>query len=260
MRDDWPRALSRQHWWQGLLCPAHTLEPEWTDLPGHSPAVLRENLQDMARVNRWLGGIRLTRRALERLLHGARVRPGATVTVLDVAAGAADIPQALLRWARRHGYRLHVLATDVSPDIALVARSASESRPDLLFAAADGVALPIADGAFDIAICSLALHHMKSPAQAVHLLRELMRVSRLGFVVNDIVRSWVGYGGAWWLTRVGSRSKISWHDGPLSVRRAYTVGEMRSLAAEAGAAGVEFERFALYRVAMTWRRPAASDG
>lgn len=260
MPDDRSVVLSRQLWWQRLLGPAHTLEPEWIDHPGHSPAVLRENLQDPARVNQWLGGIRLTRRALERLLRGAGVRPGATVTLLDVATGAADIPRALLRWARSHGYRLHVLATDVSPDIALVARSAGVSEPDLLFAAADGVALPIADGAFDVAICSLALHHMDSPAQAVHLLRELMRVSRLGFVVNDIVRGWVGYGGAWLLTRVGSRSRVSWHDGPLSVRRAYTVAEMRALAAEAGAAGVEFERFALYRVAMTWQRPAASAG
>jgi hypothetical protein len=38
--------------------------------------------------------------------------PHRVITVLDVGAGAADIPVTLVRWARRHGRRLRVFALD----------------------------------------------------------------------------------------------------------------------------------------------------
>jgi 2-polyprenyl-3-methyl-5-hydroxy-6-metoxy-1,4-benzoquinol methylase len=247
-------AQARASWWERVRRPSRSQEQEWMDRPGHGPDVLRQNLRDLERCNRWLGGVRLTRRGLERVLAAARVPVGSTVSVVDVGTGGGDIPRALLHWALRRGYDLRLVATDVSPEILVVARSVPCAGRPLRWLAADGVRLPFGDGAFDIAITSLALHHMERWTDAVALLRELRRVSRLGFVMNDIVRGWPGYAGAWLLSRLFSRSALTHHDGPLSVRRAYTVAEMRELAAAAGAPGVEFERYALYRVAMTWRR------
>jgi hypothetical protein len=40
----------------------------------------------------------------------------------------------------------------------------------------------------------------------------------------------------WLATRVFTRHRFARHDGPLSVRRAYSPGELRSLAAAAGLA------------------------
>ena len=51
------------------------------------PATLAENLRDLARVNRWLGGRAISAKAIRPL--SLRVP---ALTILDVGTGAADIP------------------------------------------------------------------------------------------------------------------------------------------------------------------------
>ena len=130
------------------------------DGPGHAPAVLLDNLGDLRRVNRGVGGVRLSVRGLDRLT--VNLPHGAALTVLDLATGGADIPRALVGWARRRRLRARVVATDVSPEIIALA-SARPPTPHLLphlrFAVADARCLPFADRSVDVVHCSLALHH-----------------------------------------------------------------------------------------------------
>ena len=223
-------------------------ELERLDEPGHDHAVLLGTLHDLCRVNRWLGGTRLTLRALDRLVGG--VGAGADLSVIDVGSGASDIPRAVVRWALARGLRPRVLATDVSPDILALAKA--REPHGLEFALADARQLPFPDASFDVATCSLLLHHF-NPDGAVGILREMRRVSRRGIVVNDLVRGWLGYTGAWALTRVFTSNPLTRHDAPVSVRRAYTRAELAELAARAGLDQVEFTRWLGYRVAMTVR-------
>jgi ubiquinone/menaquinone biosynthesis C-methylase UbiE len=216
------------------------------DRPGHDPAVLADNLYDLRVVNRWLGGARLTISCLERLTERAEPRTG-PLRLLDVAAGGADISRVLLGWARRRRRGALVVATDLSHEILRLATD--PPRPGLAFAVCDGLRLPFADRTFDAACCSLVLHHLV-PEQAVRLLREMRRVSRLGVVVNDVVRWWPGVWGAWLMSRLFSRNPLTRHDGPLSVRRAYTRAELRALVARAGLRRISFEGFMGYRVAL----------
>jgi ubiquinone/menaquinone biosynthesis C-methylase UbiE len=162
-----------------------------------------------------------------------------------VATGGADIPRAVLAWTRERGLRARVLATDISPEILRTAAGTS----GLNFAVADGRALPLRDRSVDVAMCSLALHHLP-PGDAVIMLREMRRVARLGIIVNDLVRNWFGYAGAVLYTRVCTRNPLTRNDGPLSVRRSYTRREMAALAQRAGLGPVRFRGFLGYRVAM----------
>lgn len=221
-------------------------ELELLDLPGHEPHLLAENLADVRRVNRWLGGCRLTIQALDSLTDS--FRSGRKLDVLDVGTGAADVPGAIVAWAERRGLGASVLATDCSPEILAIAASGS---PAVELALADARSLPFADRSFDVAACSLLLHHL-SPKDAVAALREMGRVARVGVVVNDLVRGWVGYTGAWLLARVFSHNPLTRHDAPLSVLRAYTRSELAALAAEAGLERLTFG-FLGYRVAIAAR-------
>ena len=197
---------------------------------GDAP-VLRGNLRDLERVNRWLGGVRLSARAIESL---AGDRP--TLTVLDVGTGGADIPLALLDRARARGRHWHVTGIDSRPEI-LAAAAARLPRlaatADLELHLGDGRSLPYPDGSFDIAHTSLVLHHL-SPDEVHRLLTEMRRVARLGVVVNDLVRSRIGWLGAWLLAHACTRNPYTRHDAPLSVERAYTRRELTELVAAAG--------------------------
>lgn len=204
---------------------------ELLDGPLDDRATLVGNLRDLARVNRWLGGNRLSLAAIERLAPGA-----AELRILDVGTGGADLPVALLADARRRGRSWRVRAIDSRPEIlsaARVARPGLDAVPGLELAVGDGRGLAVEDGAFDVVHCSLVVHHL-DPPEVLLLLREMGRVARRGVVVNDLVRSAVHWRLARLLVAIGTRNAFTRHDAPLSVRRAYTRSELRDLLAEAG--------------------------
>jgi ubiquinone/menaquinone biosynthesis C-methylase UbiE len=206
--------------------------PELLDGPLDDAAALRGNLRDLRRVNRFLGGSSLSRRAVDLLLAGEQ----GPHSVLDVGTGAADIPLALLHIAEASGRELSIVGLDSRPEVLEAARSIDPRIPsisNLQLRPGDGRALPYPDRTFDVVHASLVVHHLE-PRDAVAFLREARRVARRGVVVNDLVRSRLNLAGAWLLTRLATRNRLSRHDGPLSVRRAYTRAEARALLASAG--------------------------
>ena len=229
------------------LRPVRTHEEEWMDLPGQDPALVDECLDDLRRLNHFTGGIFLTLRTLGRLTREFAL--GDSLEILDVATGGGDFPRAMAAWAERRGLRAHILATDLSPEI-LGRAARGKSPPGMEFAVADARRLPFDDGAFDVATCSLLLHHLE-PYDAVLMLEEMRRVARRGVIVNDLVRSWAGYLGGLVVPRMMSRNPLFRHDAPLSVRRAYTRDEMAALAARARLGSVRFYGLPGYRITMT---------
>lgn len=240
------------------LCRSRRDAPELLDQPGHDPAELAANLADIRRVNRLGGGTRVVLRHLPDLL--AAVPPDREATVLDLATGSADIPLAVAAWARRRGRRLRVIASDLSAEVlaAAAARLAAAGRPPIELARYDALAVPLPDGAVDVVLSSLALHHFP-PADGVRLLREMARLGRHGFLLNDVRRSAPGYAAAWLSSRLATRNRLTRHDMPLSVLRAYTPAELEALLAEAGIAGATIHRHPLFRMAAVGRRSRTED-
>lgn len=192
---------------------------------------LAQSLADIARLNALFGGRHITLTHVKRLLAGApRDR---AITLLDVGTGGADIPRALARWARRAGRRIRILALDRDPAMLAFARQASASYPEIVLLQGDALALPVRPDSIDIAISALTLHHLE-PAAAVRYLAEMDAAARIGLVVNDLVRSRAAYAIVWLATRALTRNRMSRHDGPLSVLRAYTPDEVRALCEKAG--------------------------
>jgi ubiquinone/menaquinone biosynthesis C-methylase UbiE len=198
-------------------------------------ADLAGNLRDLRRINRVFGGVSLSRRAVEALLNQAGLDGGRATSVLDVGTGAADIPLALIENARRRGRSITVVATDSREEVLAIAREspAVALSGDVVLRRADARALPFDDRAFDIAHASMVLHHL-DPIDADVAIREMARVSRQGIVLNDLARGWLPWIGAWLLLHVLTRNRFTRHDGPLSVRRAYSLGEAKAMLAAAG--------------------------
>lgn len=203
---------------------------EMMDEPDQDPEELAVSLRDLRGVNRWLGGTRLIRRLLAPMIR----RVAGPVRVLDVGSGSGDVPLALASWGRGRGTRLEVLATDFHPRTVELAGLHTASDPDVRVEAADARSLPYPDGSFSFALCATALHHFEAD-EAVRALAELGRVASAGVVVTDLRRSLPGLLGAELLARTVWRGNpVTRHDGPLSVRRAFTGRELAALAERAG--------------------------
>jgi ubiquinone/menaquinone biosynthesis C-methylase UbiE len=213
------------------------------------PAALAANLRDLSFINRTTGGAALSVRAVRMLLPDGG-------TVVDVGAGAADIPVRLLADARRRGTHLDVTATDSRQEVldaALAIRPALRHIPGLTLGLADGLRLPWPDASFDVGHTSMVIHHLE-PDDAVVFLAELRRVARRGIVVNDLARGRLAWLGAWLISHTLAASRFTRNDGPLSVRRAYSREEMEVLIRRAGLAPVRaFTGFVGHRYAIVAR-------
>lgn len=198
---------------------------------------LKGNLRDLARVNRWLGGASLSRRAIVPLSRG----PFDKVKILDVGTGAADIPLALFRRTAYSGPDLQFDAIDVRPEIVEIARDTVHGhRVAVRLARLEDEA----DGAYDVVHASLVLHHLDAPAASIFL-RQAARVASRAVVINDLDRGRQWLWAARVMTRLLTTNRYTRNDASLSVQRAYRPDEVGQLAAEAG----------LTEVARYWARP-----
>jgi len=214
---------------------------ELLDDPDHDPGVLEGSLKQIAGVNRWLGG----RRALIRHL-GEWIEGGAR-KILDVGTGCGDLPMAVRDWGERRGVKVEITAVDAHPQIA----SLAARRTGMPVAVSDGLHLPFRDDSFDVALLSMTLHHFDGAAQ-LRMLGEMARVASQHLLVNELHRSWPNYLGSKLLAATLWRGNhLTRHDGPISVLRAFTPGELVSLAKESGLVRPRVYRHFFFRLVLT---------
>ena len=225
------------------------VEDEWLDDDRGTPAEIDAALHYITLANRRFGGVRLHARLLKHAL--TRVPPERRPHILEVASGHAGVLQTAV-------LQLGVTA-EFTPEVTLLDRSTAHLPDPRVWSSAlpaprvltgDALALPLADESVDIISCCLFLHHLEPP-EISRFLAEAQRVARVAIVINDLDRSAFHFRLAQ-LNTIIDRSRISQHDGPVSVRRAYTYRELARMLANTGSSFV-LERAWLYRLgAVLW--------
>ncbi|HEV2022729.1 MAG TPA: methyltransferase domain-containing protein [Terriglobales bacterium] len=219
--------------------------PELLDDDAGSPAEVSSSLADLQRINRWFGGVRVLSRLVERVAARSGRRE---LTLLDVAGATGDVPALAREQLQKQGIRLEVTVLD---------RATSHLEPGNRSVVGNALALPFRDASFDLVSSSLFVHHLEPP-EVRQFVNEALRVSRLAVLINDLRRHPVHLG----LVYAGLplyRSRLTRHDAPASIRRAYTPAEMRGLLGQTAAAQVDFRTYYLYRMGIiAWRNGAAA--
>ncbi len=236
--------------WQPLA--ERNRQPEWMDQSGLDAAAHQQALQGLRRINaisRAVGCLFTPVQALAAALgHGRPLR------ILDVACGGGDNTMALAQRCRRNGLAVQVDGCDRSQQAVAIANGhAAGTALGSRFFQADVLEDPLPAG-YDVMVCSLFLHHLEN-ADAVELLRRLGQSCRHLVLVNDLIRSPLGYGLAWVGCRLLSRSPIVHFDGPVSVQGAFRMDEALDLATRAGLGGASIQRHWPERFLLSWRRP-----
>jgi SAM-dependent methyltransferase len=234
-----------------------SVAPELMDEPGVALEQLALSLADLRRVNRWLGGTAATIRRLGPLILRLARTSAAPIRLLDVGTGSADLPMRLVAWSRRRGIDLRVVASDLHPSTARLARVATAGEPAIQVLRADALRLPFDSRSVHLALCSTTLHHFRNE-DAVQVIRELDRVAEGGFLVSDLRRSGPAWLGARALAAtVWRRHPVTRHDGPLSVAAAFTRPELEALARAAGVRDAVVRREPVFRVSLLVDRTGA---
>ena len=219
---------------------------ERVDDPGADPVVLEASLAQVSAVNRFLGGDRGLRWALRPLIVGRD-----ELRVLDVGSGDGTSLMRLASWASGKGCTIRGLALDLHGVACRLARGNLPGRSGMHVVQGDALRLPFASRTFDVVIATLTLHHF-ADEPALEVLRELGRVARERVVVSDLQRSWGAYLGSRLLAATVWRGNpYTRHDGPVSVGRGFTAGELLELGNRAGVLDMELETHLPFRHTLT---------
>ena len=214
--------------------------PELLDGPDFGPEEIADTFRFLVPVNYLFGGIRPTLSFFRR--ESRTWNREQTYCIVDAGCGVGDVARALVRWARRNGYRLKVEGMDRHPLIVELGRQQCQGYPEITLSCQDVLELegPICDYVH----ASQFLHHF-SDEQVVPVLRQLVALSRHKVVVNDLVRAPLHYLGTWFLTLW--TSPVSRHDARMSVSRGFRVEELRALLRAGGLDDYALEQHFLYR-------------
>jgi ubiquinone/menaquinone biosynthesis C-methylase UbiE len=236
-----------------LWLPARSQQPEWLDADDIPAQDLQKNLDDLRWLNHYLGSHWLLCTALQRVWR--QVGCPSHLRVLDVGTGAGDIPAVLTRWGERRRVHIAVVAVDSHLGVLQYMRSVQSLPQSITCLQADGLCLPFCARAFDVVLCSTMLHHLEWQ-QGITLLQSMATVARYGVVVTDLVRSRLYYYAARLMLSLTACHAVTRHDGPLSVLRAYSVGEVREMARLAGLTPVHVSMALGYRFMLVYEPPA----
>jgi SAM-dependent methyltransferase len=216
---------------------------ELLDSDAGTPAEVAGSLKDLRMFNTLFGGVHTMASLLRRVAQKRRLKQ---ISWVDVAGGEGYVATRAQRSLARSGISSQPVILDRAPT------HLGNTHPAVC---GDALALPFRDNSFDAVGCSLFLHHLE-PDEIVRFAREGLRVARHAFLVQDLQRHPLHLG----LSYIGAplyRSRITRHDAPASVGRAYTVEEVsKILFGVAPAANIEIKKFFLFRMGViVWKQP-----
>jgi len=219
---------------------------ELLDNDAGTPHEVAQSITDLRMFNRAFGGIRTVTNLLRRVAEQRNLKD---LSWVDVAGSEGFVAIVTRHNLSHSGISAHPVVLDRAP---------THMDDQLPAVCGDALALPFADNSFDAVGCSLFVHHLE-PDELARFAAEGLRVARHAFFIHDLIRHPLHLA----LSYLGFplyRSRITRHDAPASVRRAYTVEEIRKILEQAAdSAHIEIQQFFLYRMGViVWKEPTTT--
>jgi len=216
---------------------------ELMDRPQPVSIELECDLERIRQLNRWFGSYHVVLSFMRRW-----IKPDTRIRIVDLATGSGDIPRLIVDYARKIGAHIEIDAVDRQPATLQIARKLSAGYPEISYHEANILEWNSVQ-TYDIALCSLTLHHF-SDEDAVSVLRRCRALSQKFVLVSDLRRGFLLRVGVKLLTALIFREPMTRHDARLSTARAFSFAEMRDLAVRAGWEGFGHEKFRFARQAI----------
>ncbi len=207
-----------------------------------TPAEIASALSDLRHINLWFGGVATTKSLLRNAMHKASL---VSASVLEVASGDGFCVREAAKDLTADGLQLQLTLLDRQP-------SRFASKNGIRTVVGDALQLPFEDSTFDFVSCGLFVHHL-APDSVIRFVSEALRVCRHAVLINDLRRS-ATHLALVYLGLPLFRSRLTWHDGPASVRQSYKPYELADLLKKTSAREIELSNHYLYRMAVTaWK-------
>lgn len=190
--------------------------------------LMRDTLDKLGSINKWLGGNTITIDGISQLLKGQPKEK--TYTIIDLGCGHGDILRLVADFARKKGFKFKLIGIDANQDAIDYANELSVNYPELSFRNKDIFSEVFQETDCDIVLATLFLHHFIEE-EIQTLLSSLSNKASIGIVVNDLQRSEIAYGLFKLLGIVISNHMIK-QDGLTSILRSFKREDLERISKE----------------------------
>jgi 2-polyprenyl-3-methyl-5-hydroxy-6-metoxy-1,4-benzoquinol methylase len=184
--------------------------------------LLRDTLDKLENINRWLGGNLMTVKALKKVLKNHPKEQ--ELIIADIGCGHGDILRDVAKFGRKNGYKMKLIGMDANPTAIAYANELSAEFPEISFKTEDIFSEKFKNRKFDVVLATLFLHHFKE-AQLVSFLGNTLKQTKIGIVVNDLHRHKLAY-YLFMLLSVFIKNNMIIEDGLTSVLRGFKRNEL----------------------------------
>lgn len=179
--------------------------------------LLRDTLDKLENINRWLGGNKVTLKGLKSILKNHS--KDQEITIIDIGCGHGDILRDIAKFGRRNNYKFKLIGIDANPTAIEYANQLSNNYEELSFKTEDIFSEEFKKRKVDILVATLFLHHFKEE-QLTSFLKESIKQTKLGIIVNDLHRHKLAY-YLFLLLSIFITNKMIIEDGLTSVLRGF---------------------------------------
>jgi 2-polyprenyl-3-methyl-5-hydroxy-6-metoxy-1,4-benzoquinol methylase len=198
-------------------------EPEIMDDFALEGPILSQALDKIARINQLLGGNQLTLQGVLALISN-KLKSG-QITIIDVGCGNGDMLRKLADYGLKNNINFRLIGIDANDFTVNHARSLSANYPNISYSCQDVFDEIFTELKYDIALCTLTLHHFKNE-EILRLLAIFYAKSNIGIVINDLHRSAVAYRLFQALCFIFKLNIMSKNDGLISILRGFKKEEL----------------------------------
>ncbi|EAQ42772.1 methyltransferase domain-containing protein [Polaribacter sp. MED152] len=179
--------------------------------------LLRDTLDKLENINRWLGGNKVTINGLKKILENHSKEQ--EITIVDIGCGHGDILRDVAKFGRTHSFKFRLIGVDANPTAIAYANELSAAYPELTFETQDIFSDDFKAEKFDVVLATLFLHHFKEK-ELISFLNNTLNQTKIGVVVNDLHRHKLAY-YLFMLLSIFISNKMIIEDGLTSVLRGF---------------------------------------
>jgi 2-polyprenyl-3-methyl-5-hydroxy-6-metoxy-1,4-benzoquinol methylase len=187
--------------------------------------LLRDTLDKLENINRWLGGNLMTVKSLKRVLKNHPKEQ--ELVIADIGCGHGDILRDVAKFGRKNGYKMKLLGIDANPTAIAYANELSAEFPEISFKTEDIFSDKFKNRKFDVVLATLFLHHFKE-AQLVSFLKNTLKQTKIAVIVNDLHRHKLAY-YLFMLLSAFIKNKMIIEDGLTSVLRGFKRNDLERI-------------------------------
>ena len=213
---------------------SRTEEEEIMDDFSLSGDTLGKTLEQLAGINKWLGGNAVTFNGLKKMFKDQP--KDELITIVDLGCGGGDMLRLIAEYGRKNGYHFKLIGIDANQYTVDYAIKHSRDYHEISFLKQDIFSEEFKTLSYDLVIATLFLHHFKNEA-ILKIIQESSKKANIGVLINDLHRHRLAY-YLFKLLSITIKNKMVKEDGLTSILRGFKRKDLNHISKQLNAKSI----------------------